>query len=83
MPPTKGVAEHFLANGVDDRLRAMDAMGIDMEILSINPFWYGADREVAGKIVALQNDHLAKLRAATPDRFGAFASLSMQFPTWR
>ncbi|MGI4802332.1 MAG: amidohydrolase family protein, partial [Janthinobacterium lividum] len=66
--------------GVEGRLRSMDEMGIDMEILSINPFWYGADRETAGRVVALQNDHLAELCAANPDRFGAFASLTMQFP---
>ena len=80
VPPTKGVDEHFLAKGVDGRLRSMDAMGIDMEILSINPFWYGADRDTGAKVVALQNDHLSELCAATPDRFGAFASLTMQFP---
>ena len=80
VPPTRGVDEHFLAKGVDGRLRSMDAMGIDMEILSINPFWYGADRETGARIVALQNGHLAELCAATPDRFGAFASLTMQFP---
>ncbi|MDT7951568.1 MAG: amidohydrolase family protein [Acetobacteraceae bacterium] len=80
VPPTKGVAEHFLANGVDDRLRSMDDMGVDMEILSINPFWYRTDRDTGSRIVALQNDHLAELCAANPDRFGAFASLTMQFP---
>ena len=78
LPPTKGVAEHFL--GVDRRLAAMDAMAIDMEILSINPFWYGKDRETAAKIVSIQNDHLADLCAAHSDRFGAFASLSLQYP---
>ncbi len=80
LPPTKGVDEHFLAKGVDGRLRSMDAMGIDMEILSINPFWYRADREIGAKIVALQNAHLSEICAAHPDRFGAFASLTMQFP---
>ena len=79
LPPTKGVDDHFLAKGVDGRLRAMDAMGIDMEILSINPFWYGADRDTASRIVTLQNDHLADLCAANPDRFGAFASLTLQY----
>ncbi|MBV8509961.1 MAG: hypothetical protein JO289_07300 [Xanthobacteraceae bacterium] len=38
LPPTKGVEEHFIL--IDERLKAMDAMGIDMEVLSINPFWY-------------------------------------------
>ena len=80
VPPTKGVDEHFLLKGVEGRLRSMDEMGIDMEILSINPFWYGADRDTATRVVALQNDHLAELCAANPDRFGAFASLAMQFP---
>ena len=80
LPPTLGVDEHFLAKGVDGRLRSMDAMGVDMEILSINPFWYGADRDTATRIVALQNGHLADLCAANPDRFGAFASLTLQFP---
>lgn len=80
IPPTKGVAEHFLANGVDGRLRGMDAMGIDTEILSINPFWYRAERDTAAKIVSLQNAHLSEICAAHPDRFGAFASLAMQFP---
>ena len=80
VPPTKGVEEHFLANGVSGRLRSMDEMGIEMEVLSINPFWYGTDRDTGSKIVALQNAHLGELCAANPDRFSAFASLTMQFP---
>ena len=80
VPPTKGVDEHFLLKGVEGRLRSMDDMGIDMEILSINPFWYQTERDLGARIVALQNDHLAELCAANPDRFGAFASLTMQFP---
>ena len=28
-----------------DRLRAMDEQGIDMEALSINPYWYKAERD--------------------------------------
>ncbi len=82
VPATKGVEEHFLAvpGAVEARLRAMDDMGVDMEILSINPFWYAADRDLAARIVGLNNDHLAELCAAHPDRFGAFASLTMQFP---
>ena len=82
LPATKGVQEHFLAESdiVAGRLASMDAMGIDMEILSINPFWYGQSREVAARIVELNNHHLAELCAAHPDRFGAFAGLTMQFP---
>ena len=78
IPQTKGVEAMFL--GVEERLRSMDEMGIDMEILSITPFWYGKDRETAAKIVAIHNEQFAKLCAAYPDRFGAFASLTMQYP---
>ncbi|MGA2057237.1 MAG: amidohydrolase family protein [Bradyrhizobium sp.] len=65
---------------IDKRLAAMDAQGIDMEVLSINPFWYGIERDLAGQIVKLQNEKLAELCAAKPDRFAAFASLTLQAP---
>jgi aminocarboxymuconate-semialdehyde decarboxylase len=65
---------------IEQRLKAMDAMAIDMEVLSINPFWYRKDRDTAAKIVELQNEKLAELAAARPDRFAAFASLALQFP---
>ena len=78
MPPTKGVADHFL--GVDRRLAIMDDMAIDMEVLSINPFWYGKDRDTSAKIVAIHNRRLAELCTARPDRFAAFGSVSLQFP---
>ena len=63
-----------------DRLRAMDQQGIDVEALSINPFWYGADRDVAEKLVRLQNESLAEACAAHPERFVAFASVALQHP---
>ncbi len=78
LPPVKGVPEHFIV--IDERLAAMDAMGIDMEVLSINPFWYRRDRLNSAAIVRVQNSKLSELCAARPDRFSAFASLSLQFP---
>jgi predicted TIM-barrel fold metal-dependent hydrolase len=78
LPPVKGVPEHFIV--VEKRLKDMDAMGIDMEVLSINPFWYRKERDVAAQIVKVQNEKLAELCASKPDRFAAFASLSLQFP---
>jgi aminocarboxymuconate-semialdehyde decarboxylase len=78
LPPVKGVPEHFIV--IEQRLREMDAMAIDMEILSINPFWYGKDRDTAAAIVKVNNEKLAELCASRPERFGAFASLSLQFP---
>ncbi|MGA8515087.1 MAG: amidohydrolase family protein [Burkholderiaceae bacterium] len=78
MPPVKGVPEHFIV--VEERLRAMDAMRVDMEILSINPFWYRRERAITERIVRIQNEKLAELCAVNPQRLGAFASLSLQFP---
>ena len=71
--------EAFL--GVEERIRAMDAMAIDMEVLSINPFWFGIERDLAAKVVQLQNEKLAELCASKPDRFAAFASLTLQDPS--
>jgi aminocarboxymuconate-semialdehyde decarboxylase len=76
---TRGTKEHFIV--VEERLKAMDAMGIDMEVLSINPiFWYGQDRDNARKIVGIQNAKLTELCAQRPDRLAGFASLALQFP---
>src|SRR5262249_2705019 len=49
LPRTKGAQEHFIV--VAERLKAMDAMAIDMQVLSINPFWYRKDRDTAAQIV--------------------------------
>src|SRR5262249_13881414 len=78
LPNTKGQKEHFIV--VEERLKAMDAMAIDMEILSINPFWYRKERDVAEAICKINNEKLAELCASKPDRFAAFASLPMQEP---
>ncbi|HEX4329223.1 MAG TPA: amidohydrolase family protein [Burkholderiales bacterium] len=82
--PVKGSPEHYIQVTNQDmvkvRLDAMDAMGIDMEVLSVNPFWYKAERDRAAEIVKLNNTHLGELCAAHPKRFSAFATLSLQYP---
>jgi aminocarboxymuconate-semialdehyde decarboxylase len=78
MPPVKGQKEHIIV--IEERLAAMDAMGIDMEVLSINPFWYRRDRASAEAICRMQNMKLSELCQKRPDRFSAFAGLPMQFP---
>jgi aminocarboxymuconate-semialdehyde decarboxylase len=65
---------------VDKRLAAMDAQAVDMEALSINPNWYGRDRDLAAEVVRIQNEKLAELCASKPDRFAGFASLTLQAP---
>ena len=70
--------------GIDEvgaqRLQVMDAQGIDVEALSINPTWYGAERALAERVVAIQNERLAEFCGLNPDRFVALASVALQFP---
>lgn len=78
LPPVNGAAEAFIQ--IEQRIAAMDAQAVDLEVLSINPFWYGRERDLAGQIVKIQNEKLAELCASKPDRFAAFASLTLQAP---
>src|SRR6266478_1196903 len=70
----------LLMSNAADRIRVMDEQGIDVEALSINQYWYKAERDVAQKVVAIQNEKLAEACAANPERFVAFASVALQFP---
>jgi aminocarboxymuconate-semialdehyde decarboxylase len=62
------------------RIGEMDAQGIDVEAISINPNWYQCERDLAAEVVKINNESLAELCAAHPDRFVGFASLSLQSP---
>jgi aminocarboxymuconate-semialdehyde decarboxylase len=63
------------------RIQQMDRAGIDIQALSINGYWwYAADRDLAARIVRAQNEGLAKIVSAHPDRFVGLASVSLQFP---
>jgi aminocarboxymuconate-semialdehyde decarboxylase len=77
-PNINGAKEVYLV--VEDRLKAMDAQHVDMEVLSVNPFWYGTARDVGERIVTIQNEQLAQLCASNPRRFKGFASLTLQAP---
>ena len=64
-----------------ERIKAVDAQGIDVEALSINPiFWYKAEPDLAAQVVKLQNEKLAEICAAQPDRFVGMASVALQHP---
>ena len=66
----------------DERLRAMDQQGIDVEVLSINPYWYGADRALAARLIDIQNEGLAALCKPRDGgtRFVALATVALQHP---
>jgi predicted TIM-barrel fold metal-dependent hydrolase len=62
------------------RMAAMDKQGIDIEALSINPFWYREKRDLAAEICRIQNEKLAEMCALYPERLVAFASVTLQDP---
>jgi len=84
-PVVKGTAYEKQAGGRPlgpDRIALIDRQGIDIQVLSINGFWWWEvqDRALADRIVRAQNEGLAKFVAQYPDRFVAMASTSLQFP---
>jgi aminocarboxymuconate-semialdehyde decarboxylase len=64
-----------------ERLKSLDERGIDVQVLSINGFWfYAADRELAAKIVKVQDEKLSEWCKAHADRYVALSSVALQFP---
>jgi predicted TIM-barrel fold metal-dependent hydrolase len=75
---TRGSDETYM--DVAHRMRVMDSQGIDIEALSINPFWYRQERDLAEKFIQLQNEKLAEICTTHKERFVGFASLALQHP---
>jgi aminocarboxymuconate-semialdehyde decarboxylase len=65
---------------LDQRLAAMDTQRVDMEVLSVNPYWYGKPVELAREMVRITNAEMAAFCAAHADRFAGFAGLTLQAP---
>ena len=64
-----------------ERLKSLDERGIDVQVLSINGFWfYAADRELAAKIVKLHDEKLGEWCKAHADRYVGLSSVALQFP---
>jgi aminocarboxymuconate-semialdehyde decarboxylase len=68
-------------NDVEKHLADLDEMGIDVQALSINPFWYWADEDLARKIIQLQNEKIAEFCSAHPNRFAGLGSVALQHPS--
>jgi len=63
------------------RVQVMDQQGIEVQAVSINPFWYAADRDLATRLIDFQNQKLVELVQAAPTgRFVAFGTVALQFP---
>jgi aminocarboxymuconate-semialdehyde decarboxylase len=58
----------------------MDKDGVDVQVLSINSFWYEADRDLARRIYDVQARGLAAMCKFAPRRFMAYAPVTLQFP---
>jgi uncharacterized protein len=63
-----------------DRITAMDAAGIDMQVLSLSGGMDRLDPAIATALARDTNDKLAVAVQAHPDRFAAFATLALQEP---
>ena len=67
---------------LDERLRDMDAMGVDVQALSPSPnqYYYWAEPDLAKEIVRVQNEHVAATCAMNPERFVGLGTLALQHP---
>ena len=67
-------------HNVSERLKAMDEQGIDVQVVSITPWYYPAGRGQATDVIRIQNEKLFQLVQSHPDRFVALATVSLQLP---
>ena len=70
-----------LAN-IDTRLNEMEAMGVDLQLVSASPgqYYYWADYDLAAEIVRLQNENIAEVCAKYPKQFLGLGAVSPQHP---
>jgi aminocarboxymuconate-semialdehyde decarboxylase len=66
--------------GIDERLRRMDEMGVDVQLISPSPnqYYYWADVDLAKQIAAVQNEHIASVCAAHPERLRGLGNVALQ-----
>jgi len=67
---------------VEQRLRDMDKMGVDVQAISPSPFhfMYWLEPDLARRVSRSVNEHLASIVTAHPDRFVALAHVPLQAP---
>ena len=64
----------------EERLADMNSLGVDVQVLSTNAYFYNYEGEAATvkKMTAECNDYVAELVKGRPDRFAGFSTLPMQ-----
>lgn len=67
---------------IEKRLADMDAMGVDVQVVSPSPnqYHYWAPDDLAEQLVRIQNEALAELCAQAPDRLIALGAVALQHP---
>jgi aminocarboxymuconate-semialdehyde decarboxylase len=67
---------------IEQRLADMDAMGVDIQVLSPSPtqYYYWAERDLAEALVKIQNEYIAELCAQHPKRLLGLGTLALQHP---
>lgn len=64
----------------ESRVKMMDKIGLEMEAISILPthYYYSVDANLGLKLSQKQNDHMAEIVRAYPNRFVGMATVPMQ-----
>jgi len=76
------VGKKLDVNNVEFRLQQMDQQGIDIQAVSghVGQYYHWADWDLAAQLVKTQNEKIAQLCAAHPDRFVAIGAVALQHP---
>ena len=74
--------ERVKGAGIEERVAIMDKMGIDVNVISVNDFWWwdAKDPGLARAICDHHNQTLAKAARDYPGRLYGMASIPLQFP---
>jgi aminocarboxymuconate-semialdehyde decarboxylase len=67
---------------LEARLKDMDAMGVDLQVISPTPtqYYYWTDRDLATALVKEQNEAIAAVCAQRPERLAGLGNVSLQHP---
>jgi aminocarboxymuconate-semialdehyde decarboxylase len=73
---------HAKLTSIEQRLKDMDKMGIDVQAISTSPaqYYYRIEPDLCRQTSRLVNERLAEIVASHPDRFVALGTVPMQEP---